>query len=358
MAIQPNLLLTATYFTDFESGFWTDGDGSGDPFFGFPYQWKSTISVDPQIHSSPFTQTPFEYNGLDVQVGDWVANETRGKALLITEIISQSASSIECIVEDYERYNLFNDAFLSGSGNLANGSCIIFRIGDDGLPILSGVPDFLLSFNSVNDLKGRFLSMNLDEFVLIRQENHPFEVGDLIYPDPVNLGSYLKTESENVGNALGIVVRINVPSTNFFSFRPIGQLVTNISPPLMGVPGTVFYADPDNPGKLTSIRPISNARPIYLRLDSPTKAILIGRPADSGESVGSDTTKYTVTDLVTNQTEFILPPEARVVLWMSINGIENKNFVFDPDTKILIFDPVSTGYGVDEDDSVFFIFNS
>ena len=43
---------------------------------------------------------------------------------------------------------------------------------------------------------------------------------------------------------------------------------------------------------------------------------------------------------------------------MSINGIENKNFTFDVETKAIVFDPVATGYGVDVTDEVFFIYKS
>ena len=358
MAILPNLLLTASVFTDLEHAFWTDGDGTGDPFFGFPYQWRLTLTLNPQVHSSPFTQTPFEYNGLDVQVGDWIANESKGRAVVITQIISQNTSVVECIAEDYERYNLFNDGTLSGSGNVSNGPCIVFRLGDDGLPILNGIPDFYLGFNAGNDLEARFLSVNSDEFVLVRQENHNLSIGDLIYPDPVNLGEYLTTDAANIGNALGIVVRINVPSTNYFSFRPLGQLVTNIEPPLLGIPGTIFYADPNNPGKLTSNKPPVNARPIFLRLDSPTRAILIGRPADSEAEGSSETNKYSVENVLTGQTSFTLPIDAQSVLYMSINGIENTNFTFDNVTKELTFDPIETGYGVDTDDDVFFIYKT
>lgn len=358
MAILPNFLLTGSVRTDLEHAYWTDGDGTGDPFFGFPYQWKITLTVNSQIHSSPFTQTPFEYNGLDVQVGDWIANESRGRAVIITEILTQNFLSIECIVEDYERFNLFNDELQTGSGNVSNGTCIVFRMGDDGLPILSGVPDLFLSFNAINDLEARFLSVNSDEFVLVRQENHNLVVGDLIYPDPVNLGGYRVTDAANIGNALGVVVRINVPSTNYFSYRPLGQLVTNITPPLIGVPGTIFYADPANPGKLTSTRPTTNARPIYLRLDSPSKAILISRPADSDAESSSETYKYEVENVAAGQTIFNLPVDAQSVLYMSINGIENNNFTFNTLTKVLEFDPIETGYGVDETDEVFFIYKS
>ena len=358
MAILPNLLLTGSVFNQVEHAYWNDGDGTGDPFFGFPYRWVVSFTVSPQTHSSPFTLTPFEYNGLDIQVNDWIANENRGRAVVIIQILSQTATAVECIVEDYERFNTFNDVTISGAGSVSNGQCIIFRLGDDGLPILSGVPDFFLGFNSINDLEARFLSMNSDEFVLVRQENHNLSVGDLIYPDPVNLGEYLTTDAANIGNALGIVVRINVPSTNYFSYRPLGQLVTNITPPLIGVPGTIFYADPNNAGKLTSTRPLTNARPIYLRLDSPTKAILISRPADSDAESSSETYKYSVENVAAGQTIFTLPLDAQSVLYMSINGIENNNYTFNAMSKELVFDPIETGYGVDETDEVFFIYKS
>jgi hypothetical protein len=358
MAITPNLLLFGTFVINQENAYWNEDDGSGDPFIGYPYRWEVTLNLQPQMHSSPSTPTPFEFNGNDIEVDDWVAGGGGGMSVQVVEILSSSASSVTCVVEDTERFNLFSNPEQNGLGIFPEGNCIIFKIGDDGLPMLGPVPDGFISTNSINDLEARFLAMNADEFVLVKQSSHGMELGDLIYADPVNLGGYLKTDAANISNAVGIVTRINVPGLDYFNYRPLGSLVTRVKPPLAGVHGTIFYADPENAGKLTSSKPLVNPRPIYMRLDRPDRAILIGRPAESNTNSGAETHKYDVEDVASGQTTFTLPDDCREVLYMSINGIENENYTFDTDSKVLIFDPVETGYGVDVDDEVFFIYKS
>jgi hypothetical protein len=358
MAILPNMLLLASASVNAETAYWNDDDGSGDLFIGLAYRWRMTLQVQPQIHSSPASQTPFQFDGNDVEVDDWIANGVGGRANQIVEIISKNSSTVVCIVEDVERYNIFSDPTMSGAGSIEAGNCIVFKVGDDGLPLLGPVPDFYLGYNAVNDLEARFLAMNSDEFVLVRQVSHGMVLGDLIYADPVNLGGYLKTDSANIANAVGIVVRINIPGLDYFSYRPLGSLITKVSPPLTGVHGTIFYADPINPGKLTSVEPVTNPRPIYMRLDRPDRAILIGRPADTTNGSSAETYKYNVGEVATNQELFTLPSDCHEVLFMSINGIENENFTFNETSKELTFDPIATGYGVDGGDEVFFIYKS
>jgi len=352
------MLLLADCSVNKEIDFWDEDDGTGDPFLGYAYRWRITLQVQAQTHSSQSTPTPYAYDGRSVEVGHWVANGNSGRANIITAIESQNAETVVCIVEDAERFNIFSDPNMSGIGVIESGPCIIFTTGDDELPVLGPVPDFYLPFNAVNDLEARFLSMNSDEFILVRQVAHTFELGDLIYADPNNLGSYLKTDAANIGNAVGLVVKVNTPGLNYFHYRPLGSLITRVKPPLSGVHGTIFYADPTNAGKLTSTKPAVNARPIYMRLDRPDRAILIGRPAESSTNSGSETHKYDVPNVASGQTTFILPIDVREILYMSINGIENENYTFDTTSKVLVFDPVETGYGVDADDDVFFIYKS
>ena len=52
-----------------------------------------------------------------------------------------------------------------------------------------------------------------------------------------------------------------------------------------------------------------------------------------------------------------MPQEAEEVLVMSINGIENKNYIYDRAINTLTFDPIATGYGVETSDEVIFTYN-
>ena len=47
---------------------------------------------------------------MDVSVGDWVAGSQDGKCLQIVSITSKSSTSVTCIAEDIDRYNVFRSS--------------------------------------------------------------------------------------------------------------------------------------------------------------------------------------------------------------------------------------------------------
>ena len=361
MPVSPNFLLRVYMRDPQETAYWEYNDNTGDPTIGLPYQWQVSLRVFPQNHYNHTSQTPYSFNGLDVQVNDWIATGSAGRALQIIEIVSADESDVICIVEDVERYNLFTDPFQIGSGMIDTGYGIAFRIGEDGLPILGPVPDEYLQNKAVDDLMARFISRNLMDHVLVKQALHGFLEGDVIYADFEADVGYKKVNAANFDKAIGIVTEISVPGLDYFRYRPLGKLITNVNPPLWGNHGDVFYLDPNEPGALTNVKPPVNAVAVYLQLELPTKAILLERGAEnvgSAPSVDSETYKYDVENVVSGQTTFTLPANAKEVLYMAINGIENENFTFNTTSKVLNFDPIETGYGVDVDDEIFFIYKT
>lgn len=362
MSVTPPLLLTGTSSLIADHAYWTWDDNTGDPFIGSPYQWEIQLNITAQLHSSGTTLTPYVYNGLDIKVGDWWCS-ANGVANVIVEITNQAPDNISCIVEDLERYNLFSDPNQSGSGLAPDGAGFIFRIGDEGLPILGPMADYQITPTVADNIMARFIARNgVKEFVLVNQPGHSMNPGDVIYADFVSGSGYQKVDAVNYNRAIGIVSEINTPGLDYFCYRPLGVLINNVNPPLRGSHGDVFYLDPTKPGGVTNIKPSTNAVPVYLQLDLPTRAILLERGVESVQSSGgntdNETHKYDVTNVAAGQTMFTMPSDAREILYMAINGIENENFTFDIVTKVLIFDPVETGYGIDADDDIFFIYKS
>lgn len=361
MPVAPNMLLLVSILENYEEvAYWEENDNTNDPYVGRTYQWRINLEIQPQFHGNHTTQTPYQFNGLDVQVGDWIASGVIGRALKIVEIESQDYSVATLIVEDYERYNTFNDLMGSGSGFIDTGNGIIFRLGSEGLPVLGPIPDLYMQDKAVEDLMARFIGRNnVTEFVLVRQENHGLFPGDVIYADFELDYGYKKVDKANLQRAIGIVTEMGVPGLAYFSYRPLGRLINNVNPPLWGAHGDVFYLNPDDPGQLTTDKPEENPIPVYLQLDLPNRAILLERGVEHGVKVKeSETNKYDVENVDPGQTTFQLPSDVREVLYMTINGIENENYTFDLASKVLVFDPVETGYGVDVDDEVFFIYKS
>lgn len=358
MPVQPTFLPKGSFTTYDEYAQWNEDDNTGDPYIGYAYQWKITFDIVAQQHSNQTTTTPGYYTGSDIQVGDWYSSGIYGKALLLREIIEQNDFQVTAIVEDYERWNLFTDPNNQGYGMVDFAPGFFFRLNNDGFPILGPIDEFYLPAKSLEDLQARFMARNgSSDFVLVRQEFHGFFPGDVIYADfEADIG-YKKADRANIQKAIGIVTEVNVPGLNYFSYRPMGRLINNVNPPLWGSHGDVFYINPDEPGTLTNERPTGIAIPVYLQLDLPNRAILLERGVEVA-TASSETNKYDVEKVTAGQTTFTLPNDCREVLYMAINGIENENYTFNVVSKVLQFDPVETGYGVDVDDEVFFVYKS
>jgi hypothetical protein len=361
MPVTPNLQLKAMISDFSESEYWSLDDNTGDIFIGSPYRWTVKIDIQPQAHSNHTTQEPMFYTGKDVKVGDWFASGAGGRANQIIEITSQDTYVVNCVIEDIERYNLFTDPAQTGNGlcdPFSNG--IIFRIAENGLPILGPIEELYMPTQAVDDLMARFIARDLTDQSLVNQPDHGFFPGDVIYADFETDFGYKKVTAQNFDRAVGIVTEIGVPGLSYFKYRPLGKLITNVNPPLWGQHGDVFYLDPNEPGALTNVKPEGKSVAVYLQLELPTKAVLLERGSEisgSGSSE-SETNKYDVENVTSGQTTFMMPSDAKEILYMAINGIENENFTFNLTTKVLVFDPVETGYGVDVDDEVFFIYKT
>lgn len=357
MSILPTKLLSARITSIQDQAFWMEDDGSGDPWIGYPYRWTVNMVVDITSHSSHMTANPFYYTAEDVKVGDWIASAPGGGAVQITEISEVNGSLVTCIVEDVERFNTFNDQSQSGIGSIPEGQAYIFEVNEDGIPVLTGVPSAVLPASFQTDLVSRFAYRNTEtNFIRVNQVEHAMEVGDVIRPDFNIVGQYVKAIADGkVNYAIGVVNSIGTPGLDWFTFKPFGTVAEKVAPDLIGNYGDLFYIDPVQPGKLTNVRPATNARPIYLRLDRPNRAIMLQM---SGDDIAGETQKVHIEVETDGQLEFTLPGDAMNVEFMAINGIENTNFTFDQLTKVLTFDPVATGYGVETTDEVFFIYKS
>ena len=358
--ISPPKVLNVEVTSIMDEDWWVTDDYT-DPWNGYPYKWRVNLSVTSQSHSDVSTTSPFAYTGLDIKVGDWLVDST-GISVAIVEIISNSEGEAELIVEDVERFNTFSDSTMSGNGSVSYGSGFVIEVSEDGNPILYGIDTNIMSPTFISSITSRFNYRNIfRNYVRVNQSGHSFNVGDVVR---IRLdGTYELAQADvNVNAAIGVVNSIGIPSETWFTYRPFCKMVDNVQPDLVGNYGDIFYIDPANPGKLTKVRPETNARPIYIRLDKPTKALLLDagmfEAPISDDNSGDSTHKYNVDTVTDNQTLFVMPDDATEVVFMSINGIENENFTFDADTKELIFDPVTTGYGVETTDSVFFIYKS
>ena len=105
-------------------------DGQGDKWWFQVVQTQIlqmtvTADVTAQAHCSHLTRKDFEYNGLDIQVGDWIAGATTGLCCRIVSI-SAKASIVQCVVEDWLRYNTFRSSTCT-PGVFGTGAPVVFH---------------------------------------------------------------------------------------------------------------------------------------------------------------------------------------------------------------------------------------
>ena len=105
------------------------------------FQWEIELSINRTINSGyDSSYQSNEYSGIDIVVGQWVADTVNGLAVEIVDIIDQDSGYIKCIVEDVNRYNTFNSQLGIGIFD-QNSYVIVFGLSDYYNPIIQPLPE-------------------------------------------------------------------------------------------------------------------------------------------------------------------------------------------------------------------------
>lgn len=239
-------------------------------------------NILPQVYLNASKTAYVQYNGLDIQVGDWVSSGPYGRAYQISAITSTTTTTVTCQITDINGYILstFGNNFPIG------GKAYVFEINEEGFPILSSpltvdAQDLVTKSWQV-DLMSHFMSRNLKtQYVSIQQSGHGFSIGDPVYVNSSGVFHKSSGDSTNLSKTIGLVSQVNIPDSTWFSFRPLGNyydnsyLSQNIVPTGYN-PGNILYINPTGPGPtFVTTKPTENAFPIWQMITS-SKAVLIG----------------------------------------------------------------------------------
>ena len=233
-----------------------------------PYQWNMTATITQQNHSSFSTPQLYIYDGLDIQVGMWYGEAATGKCTQIVDIISASADSITCVIEDTGRWEQFS----APDGIAATGDPgFIFAIDEDGIPVfhtLTLYNSFIQPYPGfLEDVISKFEARNLKQnLVTILQPSNGFAVGDVIYLGPDGFYRQAVANAAVSTNVIGTVRQLGIPGYDYFSWEPRGKILYDLSG-LPGNPGDVLWLSPDTPGGLTSTKPAALAMPVYIKIN-------------------------------------------------------------------------------------------
>jgi len=281
----PNKVLSVDVSNIREVERWPFDDANGDRWWAcgsnpVAYRWEVDITIlAPQLHGSNLTREPFEYNGLDVVVGDWIAGASDGKCMRILEISRKTENSITCVLEDYQRYNTF--ASPTGNGIFNPGSCVIFTLNEDGIPMIDPLPSsvgrefFIL-------LASRFQYLNPQTNYQLTQENHGLEVGDVV---SVTRQGYVKANAITADTMIGVVTEKG-PGPNNFMILPNNRIY-DFDPAIPGRQGDYIYVD--DSGNLSNVSQTSR-KAVFLNIRDPIPTILTGNIPDPTVTNGTQLT--------------------------------------------------------------------
>ena len=270
----PNKVLSGSVTSQTGESYWDHANGSNDPWYSGSgtkkyYRWTVTFSVTEMNHGSHLTREEKKYNGLDVVVGDWIAGATTGQCLKIISVTSKTKGTVTAVVEDVLRYNTFKSA--TGNGIFSNGSCVIFALNEDGIPLLDPLPgtaaaDFYATVVS------RFGYLNPQLNYILEKTAHGLIEGDIV---TVTSEGFAKANTATMDRMIGTVIDAG-PGPNFFIIAPNNRII-DFDPKIPGNQGDFVYVQADgslgtaDTGKAAFLN-IQNAIPTVLTsaVNAPT----------------------------------------------------------------------------------------
>lgn len=263
---------------------WPYDDGQDDPYWEFgaspkDYRWTIVLQVKTQRHSSHRTREPHLYNGMDVKVGDYVANSFDGQAVKIICIDYKTNDEVVCLVEDVFRYNTFRDSSGLGSGIFTvPTNALIFSLNDSGIPVIDPLPPSGVGPTFYPNLTSRFQNQDKISNFPIALPEHDFSVDDLVSADP-NGSTFVKTSSDFPY----IIGRVSqVPDPNTIMINPSQKIVDNLDF-LAGDIASILYVSEDTPGTLS----LTGSAPVYIKLRDFTQTKTLSTIANATTTIGN-----------------------------------------------------------------------
>lgn len=266
----PNKVLGVSVSSIAGTEYWPFANGAGDLWYegsASPkyYRWEITFTVTPQNHGSHLTRDDFQYNGLDVMVGDWIAGATDGKCLKIISISAKTRTSVTCVVEDWLRYNTF--AVTTGNGIFGTGAAVIFTLNENGYPMLDPLPTSTTAA-FYPTVMSRFQYLNPQINYVLEKSSHGFVKGDVI---AVTESGFVKANALTADRMIGVVTESG-PGPNYFMILPNNRII-DFDPNIPGSQGEYIYVDGN--GALTNTA-TSSGKVAFLNIKSAEPTVLVG----------------------------------------------------------------------------------
>ena len=165
-----------------------------EPYPGQPWKFSATITVDPHLHSDIEPPLTGIYDGMNVEVGDFITTNAP-RMLQIVEIQSQTNSEVRCTLQDTDRLNGMIDPNQAGESAIQLGFGLLFTA-PNGIPLLYPLP------GDIGAITGQNLVEILSRFF------YEFNIGK----SPVQASTFKRYEFTN---ATEWVIQHNMNTRNF-----------------------------------------------------------------------------------------------------------------------------------------------
>ena len=268
----PPKVITGSVTASSVSNYWIYPNGDDDKWWllgSSPrgWQYEFTLSINTQSHGSHLTRKPFEYNGMDVKVGDWMAFTGDGICLKIVSVSSKQEGTVTLIAEDYQRYNTFK----SSSGNPISGGsdCIIFELQESGLPIIDPLPTGP-GDKFQSNVGARFARQNIRDNFELYLANNSLTKGEVV--SAAN-GTISATTCSTAANMIGFV-SMPGPGPDYVTIRPHNRFIDYDTTIPSGNPGDKIYLTDDN--SLTLDGANSCGKTAFITVNSAIPTVITG----------------------------------------------------------------------------------
>ena len=193
-------------------------------------QWRLQMNVNAQLHSGVESTVPFQYDGRNIAVGDYVATGANGLLLKIDTIESANVSTVVCLASDEDRLNALMDQTQFGDGGILSGPGICFEV-ENQMPVLFPLPSILpagFSRGFATQILSRFLLREKRDTLTIEQAGHGLAKKQAVVLN--NTGQYeavdyTAADATMTKRIIGVVEEPNWPTDNHFRIRTVGPII-------------------------------------------------------------------------------------------------------------------------------------
>jgi len=208
-----------------------------------------------------------QYNALDIKTGDWITTSDGQIVLQIISITSKTENTINLVAKDIDMisYKTYANTFISANQKIA-----FFEVSDNRVPMLTtlGIQSFFTGAAAIDKIQGRFAAEEETERYRFEFANPQteFEKGDIITINE-NTGDFVKFGSVDASPIPVGVVLEKIMNNTVIYIKPFNTIIDNHTSPelLTGNAGEVYYADPLNPGALSTTK-TPGASPLFLQV--------------------------------------------------------------------------------------------